>query len=426
MNVFRATAVVCLFLVMGSCGCDSPSVRPLNPVLENAQANLEVVESRLAEKRELTHGDYFELGMARRRVWSIYLGRSRYSGYKARRKAAANRRNAERVEQKMIHAFRQAMDQPTEPHWAARAKMQLAFVYGEKRDWDRQIRVLKGILRDHGDLRDPRYFGVFGTPQYYCYYTLGHAYKANIATRRHVVDTFARALLAIDQSRRHEATIAYVSAKEHYRAEVLGQLIQHDPRIVLPRYQRLLPADINEPPWSPHNPKPTGPGAVLGGILAAYRKNAPTRITLTVQHVDYNGVLVGYEVIFPGYAKRIDEWRKRLQDPRPRLGDDFSGMKPIFRLSFAALSAQESFHTAAYKEKVFAPSSATGLLVFDQNGRSTGKIILKWSDVARRSLDIYLMAELQTGYRGWGPAISPGKAYVAPVRVAIPRFVVSR
>ena len=409
-----------LLLVAGGGGCGHAPARPPNPILEDAQANLQAVESRLAKKPALTNADYLELGKARRQVWSIYLARSRYPAgtAKTRRKAAANGRAAERLEPKMIEALRLAADAP-DPHLAARAKIRLATVYGMKRDWDQQVAVVRQILRDHGGPNGPRAFGVGGTPHYYCYYTMGEAFKAK-GSRGAAVDCYARALLAIDMGEKAGVDFGY------RQALVLGKLVDYDPRIVLPSYQRLLPAHIDELHGTASFVNRTGPPPALARMFEEYRKNAHARISLTVHHVDHNGALIGYEVIYPGYPKIIDEWQKQRQEPRPYMPDDFmSHIRPTFRLSFATLPARLSFDTPAnirdYATTALGSTPVTATLVFDHDGRSAGKIILKWSDKGPRPLDLYLTAKLGCPYRAWARAVPPGQVYMEPLQVTVPR-----
>ena len=98
MRTVHLVAVLGMLALM--VGCGKPP-RPPNPVLENAQDRLQAVELRLHEGGELTHADHLELGMARYRVWSIHLGRSKYPGGrgKRRREAERNRRHAERMQE---------------------------------------------------------------------------------------------------------------------------------------------------------------------------------------------------------------------------------------------------------------------------------------------------------------------------------------
>lgn len=412
-----ASFIVVLLSVVSGFGCQGSPPRPLNPVLEDAQANLHVVESRLNEKPAPSSADYFEIGMARHQVWNIYLGRSRYPA-DTDNKTAADRRQAERLEPKMIEAFRRAADS-ADPHLAAKAKMRLSSVYDRKQDWDQQVVLLWQILRDHGGLNDPQVFGTGRTPHYYCYYTMGKAFKAKGA-RGAAIDSLARALLAIDVA--ETAGADFGDTRRH----VLDQLVEYEPRIVLPRYQRLLPARIDGLPGTTNFSNRTGPAPALARMFEEYRENAQVRISLTVDYVDHNGALIGYEVVFPDYPKIIDEWQKEQLEPHPRLPDNFSRWKPTFRLSFATLPACESFEVPAnvhdYTTRVLGSASATALLVFDQNGRCTGKIILKWSNKAPRPMNLYLAARLVRQWRAWVPAVPLGQT-MEPVKVTMPMMV---
>lgn len=412
-------AILALLAVTGSWGCSHPSARPPNPILERSQANLQSVESRLQGIPAITHADYLKLGTARYMVWYIYLGRSRYSAgtAKARWEAAEYRRKAERLEPKVIEAFQRAMDQPPDPRIAARAMVRLSSMYAEIPDRDKQMGILKRILREHRDTDAPAVFGAGQTPHYYCYYTLAGIYQA-MGERYYAIDALSRALLAIDVTEKAGKNVGNIPT------QVLGRLLDYEPRIVLPQYQRLLPANINESPGTPNSPNRTGPAASLKRIFQSHRQTAPTRITLTVQHTDHNGLLVDYKVVFPDYPKIIETWRQEQQNPRPRLADDFRHVKPIFRLSFAAFPTTEGFGIGipAYVTKALAPATATVPLVFDHHGRSSGRMILKWSDQTPRQLNLYLTAKLERGSccRGlrWRPAVQAGEVYVKPVQVA--------
>ncbi len=205
---------------------------------------------------------------------------------------------------------------------------------------------------------------------------------------------------------------------------VLGKLLAYEPRIVLSRYQRLLPADINERLAMPPNfPKRTGPAGPLKRIFQSHRKTAPARITLTVQYADHNGVLVDYQVVFRDYPKIIEQWQREQQNPRARPADGFGNSK-TFRLSFATLPTTEGFGMPDYVKQTLAPATATAPLVFDHLGRSEGRMILKWSDQARRRLDLYLVATLKRqcpGGRAWSRAVPPEQVYMEPVQVTMDR-----
>lgn len=144
-------------------GCDRRS--PRNPILENSQAHLAQVESRLHSKPPPgpTHADYLALGKARYRVWDICLARSRYPAGSAaarRNKSRKCRRMAERLLPQMLDAFRRAMDEPPDPRVAAQAKFWLAQVYSRIPDTEKQIAMLQRMLKDHGELEAPEVFGL--------------------------------------------------------------------------------------------------------------------------------------------------------------------------------------------------------------------------------------------------------------------------
>ena len=382
-------------------GCSTRGKLPTNPILENSQAHLNTVEARLGSKPAPgpTHADYLELGIARWRVWDIYLARSRFPAGtgKARRKAAWDRQEAERLQPDVINAFERAADQSSDPVIAAGAKRWLSRVYGEIPDRDKQIAMLKRILNEHPDTNAPAVFGLGRTPHYYCYYTLAGAYQKK-KERANAIDALARALLAINAIQKAGAEVGSRPAL------VLGRLLDYEPRVVLPSYQRLLP-----------------PGA--GEILGRHRTTAPTRIKLTVQRADRDEVVIRYQVVFPAYPSIIKKWEQESKKPRVYLPDDFSGAKPAYHLSFSGLPAADGFETHDQGPADLIPRQFTPVLVFDKNATATGEMRLKWSDNAPEARDVYLTAKLLHTPPPGGriermPPLTEGM-YVQPVRLTV-------
>jgi hypothetical protein len=399
-------------------GCSRSAPRPGNPILENAQANLQGVEARFRALSAPAPADYLALGTARYQVWTIYLARSRFRAgtAAARRKTAENRRQAERLLPAVIEAYAHAAE-GADARAAAMAKARLVLVYGEVPDLDKQIVLLRQILRDHGGMKDPAVFGLGEGPQYYCYYTLAGAYEAK-GERALAIDAMARALMALDARDRAGADSGPLPAR------LLGRLVDYEPRVVLPRYQRLLPASLDESSSGPNFPNRTGPAPALERILRTYREAAPTRIMLAISHTDHNGLVVDYQVVCPAYAGIMETWRKEQENPRPRLGDDFSGTWPRLRLSFATLPTAECFSMAGPALAALAPATSTGPLAFGQDGRAVGKMVLKWSDRAPWKDSLYLVARLErngAGMGGYGPAFPAQDVYVEPVELTFDR-----
>jgi len=364
---------------------------PRNPILENSQAHLESVEKRL-EAKEQTHADHLELGIARYRVWRIYLARSRFpaTNGKARREAARNLRQADRLKPDVIRAFEEAMTDPADPQVAAHAKVMLSVVYSEMQDWDNHIAMLQSILRDHADLNHPAVFGVGGTPQYYCWYTLAGAYQQK-GNRTKAVEALSRAALAIAAMQTSSGQIGDVSGM------ILGRLLTYEPRIVLPAYQRQLPSGMQE-------------------ILNAHRTTAPVRIRLSVKRADHDAAVVAYQVVFPEYPEIIKTWEEAQTTPRVPLPDDFSHLKPAFHLSFTVLPTTEGFENRNDIPVALAqPLSAE--LTFDDQATSTGEITLRWAESPVPQQDVYLSATLVQTYIRGGTSIPAQNVYVKPVRV---------
>lgn len=382
-------------------GCSSPAVLPPNPVLENSQAHLDIVEKRLGSKPAPgpTHADYLELGVARWRVWDIYLARSRFPAGtgKARRQAAWNRRQAERLQPDVINAFQRAAEKSADPPVAASAKRWLSRVYGRIPDCDKQIAMLKRILNEHSDLNAPSVFGLGRTPHYYCYYTLAGVYRQRKETAN-AIDALARALVAIDAVRHAGATVGDTPTL------VLGMLMDYEPRVVLPSYQRLLPQGAEK-------------------ILRRHRTTAPTRIKLLVRHAHRDEVVVRYQVVYPAYPSIIKAWEQESKKPRPYLPDDYSRLKPVFHLSFSGLPVGDGFEARDQGPAGLIPRQFTPVLVFDKNATATGEMRLKWSRNAPEARDMYLTAKLVHTPPPGGriermPPLKEG-VYVQPVRVTV-------
>jgi tetratricopeptide (TPR) repeat protein len=402
-----------MVLVLG-CAASDHGQRPQNPILENSQAALEAVESRLRASPAPTPADDLELGIARHQVWEIYLSRSRYQAIysKTRREAEANRRAAERLEPEVMKPLARAADQSGDPAVAASAKVWLARVYAEKGETDKQIEMLRRILREHKDLEAPAAFGMGGTPRYYCYYTLAGAYQAK-GDRNQAIDAMARALLA---------TSMVGNKLDAARNKLLGRMLDYEPRLVLPKYQRRLPTDVDKLPLTTDLSQRHGPAPALGEMLKAHRQAAPNRIRLTVEHTDGNGLLVAYQVEFPSYPAIIKAWEEDQKKPHPRLGDDFSGMRPSYLLSFATLPTTDGFFGSKYAESALVvPRMFTPPLAFDDQGRAAGKMILVWADGAARPQKLYLAAKLVGTFAGIpaGPVVSGEKIFLEPVEVEL-------
>jgi len=382
-------------------GCTAPAKLPPNPVLENSQAHLDTVEKRLGSKPTPgpTHADYLELGVARWRVWDIYLARSRFPANtgKARRLAAWNLRQADHLQPDVINAFQRAAEKSADPPVAASAKRWLSRVYARIPDRDKQIAMLKRILSEHSDLNAPSAFGLGGTPHYYCYYTLAGIYQQRKETAN-AIDALARALVAIDAVRQAGAKVGKTPDV------VLGMLLDYEPRIVLPSYQRLLPPGAKE-------------------ILLRHRTTAPTRIKLTVQHAGRDEVVVRYKVVYPAYPSIIKAWEEESKKSRVYLPDDYSRLKPVFHLSFSGLPANDGFDPRDQGATGLIPRQFSRVLVFDMNATATGEMRLKWSDNAPEARDMYLTAKLLRASPPGGriermPPLKEG-VYVQPVRVAV-------
>jgi tetratricopeptide (TPR) repeat protein len=392
-------------------GCQRQPVSPEvpNPVLENSQAELQAVETRLAEKEQPSSRDYLDLAMARYRVWGIYLNRSNYGGGQARehQEAASYARKAQQLEPRMVNAFERAMESQ-DPHVRAEAKVRLSSVYGGKQDWDQQIAMLRRILRDHADLNSPRAFGLFVRPQYYCYYTMAHALKSK-GKKSEAINCLAKAILAADIARRNDVEVG-----DRF-VQLLEQLTRDDPRLALPEYQRLLPTEVDglADPNSSEKPKADTTWARL---FDEYRNAAEARVCIEAVHVDHNGALVEYEVIIPGYAK-IVEWQERAN--RTLSGIYFPSE---FRLSFSALSTEHPLAKACVDASVFDFKASTQALAFDPDGRSVGRVILPWPNQnALRPKDIYLVAKLEQRWpSSWSPASWPKGIYTKPIKIALP------
>ena|GEM_PF-6073623 len=374
---------------------------PIDPILENSQARLNAVEKRLGVKPAPgpTHADYLELGVARWRVWDIYLARSRFpvGTGKARRQTAWNRRQAQRLQPGVISAFERAAEKSANPPVAAGAKRWLSTVYGQIPDRDKQIAMLKRILNEHSDLNAPRVFGLGGTPHYYCYYTLAGVYRQR-KEKANAIDALARALLAIDAVRQTGAKVG------DRPTLVLGLLLDYEPRAALPSYQRLLPPGAKE-------------------IIRRHNATAPTRIKLTVQHTGRDEVVVRYQVVYPAYPSIIKAWEEESKKPRPRLPDDYSHLKPAYRLSFSDLRASDGFEMRDQGPPALIPRQFTPELVFDKNATATGEMRLKWSRNAPAVRDVYLTAKLLTQAYPWvgvknAPKLTEG-VYVQPVRITV-------
>ncbi|MBI5723354.1 MAG: hypothetical protein HZA50_05305 [Planctomycetes bacterium] len=408
-----ARLVGCLLFVFALAetnGC-GPAARPPNPILEDYLDHLHEVEAKIQTKTSPTPAEYFELGLAREQVWNIYLARSRYTAvsFKDCCNAEENRRRAEALLPQVFDAYERAMKDSQDPPVAANAKTRLVLMYSQIPDLDKEIAVLRRILEEHGKLNAPSVFGTAGTPQYYCYYTLFGVYKQQ-GKREPAIDALARAMLAIDAGEKSGVNVGEISGY------LLGQLIDYEPRIVLPRYQRFLPSSIDEltdPPLS----RRTGPPKALEKIFRNFREAARNRITLTVEHVDNNGLLVNYEIAFPDYLDIIKEWEKLKEGPHIFFADDLSCLKPAFKLSFTALSAQDGFGTDKNADAVIAQFVSTPTLVFDENGRSTGKIILSWTEKTPIQMSFYLTAKIVPAIIRRGPYVPPHDFYTEPVEV---------
>jgi hypothetical protein len=397
----RVADLLTILALVTLAGCTAPAKLPPNPVLENSQAHLDTVEERLGSKPPPgpTHADYLELGLARWRVWDIYLARSRFPANtgKAHRLAAWNGRQADRLQPHVINAFRRAAEKSADPVVAASAKRWLSRVYGRIPDRDKQIAMLKRILNEHSDLSAPSVFGLGRTPHYYCYYTLAGVYQQRKETAN-AIDALARALVAIDAVRQAGAKVGKTPDV------VLGMLLDYEPRVVLPSYQRLLP-----------------PGAEK--IILRHRTTAPTRIKLTVQHAHRGEVVVRYKVVYPAYPSIIETWQQESKKPRPYLPDDYSHLKPVFHLSFSGLPASDGFDPRDQGPAGLIPRQFTPALAFDKNATATGEMRLKWSRNAPEARDMYLTAKLLHASPPGGrikhmPPLKEG-VYVQPVRVTV-------
>jgi hypothetical protein len=417
----REAASLLAAVVLGVCagqGCRSQRPeRPPNPILEDRQAKLAEIEGRLRAHVAPAHADYLELGIARYLVWNTYLERSRYPAVQSedRRQAEENRQQAAHLEPQVIDAFVRAMDHPPDPLTAAGAKVWLARVYSEVPDLRNEVLLLRRILADHRDLHAPAIFGSFGTPQFYCYTTLAGVYQSQ-EERPSAIDALARALLAVRACQEGGGDVGDAVMP------ALGRLIEYEPRLVLPQYQRLLPTGIDAPGGNPASQAALAPA--LAEIFRTHRERASTRIIVTVDHQDPAGLLVRWRVVFPAYRGIIAAWEKDMLNPHPQLGDDFSHLKPTFRLRFATLPASEDFSLSKQAAAALGPTRHTPPLVFDENGRSEGRMILPWANGSGvgRPQNLYLVAQIVgdvNGLAGVAPAVPAHEVYMEPVAVRL-------
>jgi len=369
-------------------GCRA-AYRP-DPQLDNHQAHLDLLEKRLLSKPDpgATYADYVELGIARYQLWKQYVGRTRG-------------REAKHLKSGAIAAFERAAEQSADPVAAARAKMRLSWVYRDMSDWDKEIAMLKRILKEHGDLDAPAAFGLGRTPQYYCYYTLAGLYQRK-GERAHAIDALARALMASTTLERDMTKPTGLD----YTALLLGRLLEYEPRIVLPSYQLLLP-----------------PGARK--MIDAYRAKVQTRVRLTVERADHEGVTVRYEVVFPTYPAILKAWEEEQErerkNPRVYLPDEeLFRFNPVYHLSLQGLPVTAGFELPDGEPPGLVPEQYTPELTFDKNTTATGKLRLKWSDKAGPQKDVYLTAKLvRQGGWYWPSALPAEQVYVMPIRITV-------
>jgi tetratricopeptide (TPR) repeat protein len=397
-GAFCRGMLLALVLCAG-CGCVAERKLPRNPILENSQAALDSLEKQLfaVDAPELSPADYLKLGTARHCVWQIYLARSRYltSTWRGRRRAAYNRRMAERAWPGVAEAFENAAAARDDEITAAQAKVWLARCYALIPDLDKQIGMLQRILVEHSDLDSA--FGLSDTPHYYCYYSLSGAYQRK-GERAKAIDAMARALMAIEARKKAGANVGN-------RPEfLLGRLLHYEPRVVLPRYRALLPDGAH-------------------AILDRHERTAPARIELTVESVDRTEIALRYKVHFPQLPAIIAARKKRRDDTRPLLPDEGLYDYPLFFvLGFTHLPATAGFDMPKDAPPGFAPDAATAHPSFDKQGKAAGRIVLKWAENAPARRDVYVTAKLLE--RGMTrsiavPAIPAHEVYVSPVRITV-------
>lgn len=184
-------------------------------------------------------------------------------------------------------------------------------------------------------------------------------------------------------------------------AHALGRLLDCEPRVVLPRYQRLLP---------------TGAEA----LLRRHRESAPTRITLTVESADSGEAAVRYRVVFPAYPGLIKAWQEEQKKPRVPLPDDFSHVKPTYALAFLTFPTTESFELSSKPPAIPADRRRTGPLSFDKQAMASGRIALPWSGDVSSPRELYLTAKLVSA-QPYVPVepIPAQDVYVEPVLVTV-------
>ncbi len=394
------------------CGCGGSAGRPSNPILENRQAALKIAESSFAETKSPTYDDYIKIGTARYLVWSIHEARSKYTGSirKRRREAEKNRLLAEDMKYNVLRPFKAAAGTAQDSSSAISTMLRISQVYGEAGDYSNNFALHKKILREYGDVDAPRILGLGRTPRYYCNYTLANLYRSHgdRCLRPLAIDAYVRAIHAIDKVDQADHPVNNIPA------QVLAMLINYEPRMVLPRYQRLLQTRL----------KSDKPITSLKRVLRENRQNAKTRIRLSVKHADSNGLLVEYEIICPDYHKMMETERKHWEKRRKQWN---KGMAPVgvfpepgHWLRFSTLLATEDLTIPPGVTTTFNESTKTPKLIFDDKGISRGKMILKWSNSPYGKYDFYLTAgfwipPMKAGNNHPTPSLHP--VYVEPVRV---------
>jgi hypothetical protein len=378
------------------CGYDPSYLQPgeREPELKSALEKMEKLHHEVLFSSKPTSEQYLNLALLRLQISRIYKHKLIHVPAQSNRsKHYTLSCRVSDLTTKAIWELRKARRKNPKPEVDLRALMELAAIYRDQgfhrsREWEL---CLREILEKYPDVKDAALFPVGHTSRYYAYHGLANVYRARNEPGE-TLAAMAFATLAIEPQRSDSPQM------EKLFSQQVNELVQADPRLVLPKYQNLVIKRMRNLIPGPFDLEETKKR--LTHMFDEYKKSAPNRITLTLEHVGPNGILVAYDAFFPEVPEKRKKYKQMAQSRQ------WSAMPPSlgeYVLESYLLPAEESFRRKRSLpasqipmniNSVFDSFTFTQPLEFDKTGRAKGRIILAWSKDARSKanwLSFYLL-----------------------------------